>query len=96
VAYTSNTASGTITSYDINRDGTLDLRGSIPSTPEESAMGAPIDSGVSRDGRNFYVLNGNQGSISVFNIDQDGQLVRLQVIDPVELPNLGTQGLAVR
>ena len=24
--------------------------------------------GVSKDGRNFYTLNGNQGTVSVFNI----------------------------
>ena len=58
-------------------------------------MGAPIDSGVSRDQRNFYVLNGNQGSISVFQINSVGQLIRLQVIDSEEVPTLGAQGLTV-
>lgn len=95
-AFTSNTANGTITSYRINRNGTIKLMRSIPSTPATLPLGAPIDSGVSRDGRNFYVLNGNQGSISVFKIDYYGRLFRLEVKDAEELPNLGAQGLAVR
>ncbi|WP_366921552.1 lactonase family protein [Metallumcola ferriviriculae] len=94
-AYTSNTGSGTISFYSINTDGTLELVENIPSTPEGSPMGAPIDSGVSRDQRNFYVLNGNQGSISVFQINSVGQLIRLQVIDSEEVPTLGAQGLTV-
>ncbi len=95
-AYTSNAASGTITAYRVNRNGTLNVMGNIPSTPQGSAMGAPIDSGVSPDGANFYVLNGNQGSVSVFRTGGNGQLVRQQVAGNVGLPDLGAQGLAVR
>lgn len=95
-AYTSNTGSGTISIYRINNNGALQLTGNISSTSPRLPMGAPIDSGISTDGQNFYVLNGNQGSISVFRVDPDGRLVRLQVIDSRELPNLGAQGLAVR
>jgi len=95
-AYTSNTGSGTITLYSINHNGTLAARGSINSTPAGAPVGAPIDSGISNDGHNFYVLNGNQGSISVFRIMHDGRLIRLQVIKGNGLPELGAQGLAVR
>ena len=37
-----------------------------------------MDVGVSKDGRHFYTLNGNQGTVSVFTIQGDGSLVRLQ------------------
>ncbi len=95
-AYTSNTGSGTIGIYRINSNGTLQLLENVPSTPPNLPMGAPIDSGVSPDGLNYYVLNGNQGSISAFRIEPSGRLVLLQVLDSRELPNLGAQGLAVR
>lgn len=94
-AYTSNAESGTISTYHINRNGTLDYLESIPSTPNNFNMAAPIDNGVSRDGRNLYVLNGNQGSISVFSIGYEGKLKREQVIGNSGIPELGAQGLAV-
>lgn len=93
-AYTSNTASGTVTVYRIRNKRTLSVVRNVKSTADEA--GAPIDSGVSRDGSNFYVLNGNQGSISVFKIGKDGHLIRVQVIRNTGLPELGSQGLAVR
>lgn len=95
-AYTSNTGNGAITTYRINENGTLQVIGSIYSLPEGFAMGGPIDIGVSRDGFNFYVLNGNQGFISVFFIGEYGRLLLLQVVNNAGLPILGTQGLAVR
>ncbi|MEN6348993.1 MAG: beta-propeller fold lactonase family protein [Syntrophomonas sp.] len=93
-AYTSNTGSGTITTYRIKNNGTLALLKIVYSTQKEIA--APIDSGVSKDGCNFYVLNGNQGSITAFCIGNDGHLIQLQVIKNTGLPTLGAQGLAVR
>ncbi|MEN6328267.1 MAG: beta-propeller fold lactonase family protein [Syntrophomonas sp.] len=92
-AFTSNTGSGTITTYLIEDNGKLMIVDIAYSTLKEIA--APIDSGVSKDGCNFYVLNGNQGSISVFYIGNNGQLTLLQVIRDVGLPILGAQGLAV-
>ncbi len=92
-AYTSNTGSGTITTYRIKDNGRLVLSDIVYSTLDEIA--APIDSGISKDGCNFYVLNGNQGSISVFYIGRDGKLILIQVVDNVGLPTLGAQGLAV-
>jgi len=93
-AYTSNTGSHTITIYRIGDCGTLTAVDIVYSTFR--AQGAPIDSGVSWDGRNFYVLNGNQGSISVFRIGKHGRLIRIQVIKDTGLPEVGAQGLAVR
>ncbi|MEJ9210822.1 lactonase family protein [Bacillus smithii] len=93
-AYTTNTLSGTITTYRIDGNGTLKVVGHIASTPASTATGLPTDAGVSKDGRNFYTLNGNQGTVSVFKIMEDGRLARLQVA-AWTYPYFGSQGLAV-
>jgi len=92
-AFTSNTGSHTITTYLVRKNGTLAVEDIVYSTWR--GIGAPIDSGVSRDGNNFYVLNGNTGSISVFRIAKNGHLIRLQVLTKTGLPEVGAQGLAV-
>lgn len=94
-AYTSNTTSRTISMYGVENQGTLVVGSSTMGSPAGTSAGAPIDNGISKDGRNFYVLNGDQGSISVFQIMADGRLILLQVIMLQGLPVLGTQGLAV-
>jgi 6-phosphogluconolactonase len=94
-AFTSNTASGTISTYRIDANGSLSVAGHITSTPPGIAPGLPIDVGVSKDRRHFYSLNGNQGTVSVFNIQDDGSLLRLQVAAWTNVPYLGSQGLAV-
>ncbi len=92
-AYTSNAGSGTITFYRINRGGTLTVVESIPSTPNRA--GSPIDSVIDRCGQNFYVLNGSEGSISVFEIKKNGHLVLLQIYQDTKLPQIGSQGIAI-
>ncbi|PGZ95526.1 3-carboxymuconate cyclase [Bacillus pseudomycoides] len=94
-AYTTNTLSGTISTYRIDSNGALSVVRHITSTPSGTAPGLPIDAGVSKDGRNFYTLNGNQGTVSVFHIQDDGSLVRLQVAAWTNFPYFGSQGLAV-
>lgn len=92
-AYTSNAGSGTITNYCVDCWGRLSVIESIPSVPQ--GTGAPIDNGIHRSGENFYVLNGNEGSISVFRIEENGHLVLLQVCADENLPQKGAQGLAI-
>jgi len=92
-AYTSNAGSNTITIYDVNQNGSLDIRKNVPNNPNKTA--APIDSGVSKDGQNLYVLNGNEGTISIFSIRQNGEINLIQVFEDTGLPQLGAQGLAV-
>ena len=79
----------------ISPSGALSVVGHITSTLAGTAVGLPMDVGVSNDGRHFYTLNGNQGIVSVFNIQDDGSLVRLQVAAWTNFPYLGSQGLAV-
>ncbi len=95
-AYTSNTASGTISVFRVRENGILTLLENVRSTREERPRGEPIDNAVSPNGRFFYVLNGNQGTISVFAICENGRLMRIQVTSGVGVPLFGTQGLAVR
>ncbi|MFT9819856.1 lactonase family protein [Lysinibacillus sp. NPDC056185] len=94
-AFITNTLSGTISTYRIDPNGELSVAGHITSTPQGTAPGLPMDVGVSKDGRHFYTLNGNQGTVSVFAIQGDGSLVRLQVAAWTQLPYFGSQGLAV-
>lgn len=93
-AYTSNAGSSTITQYDIGASGSLKAMANFPTTPQMD--GAPLDSSISRDGQRFYVLNGNQGNISVFRKQQDGSLAGLQVLQNTGLPTMGAQGMVVR
>ncbi|GIN96154.1 hypothetical protein J6TS1_20240 [Siminovitchia terrae] len=94
-AYTTNTLIGTISPYLIDPNGALSVVRHITSTPLGTAPALPMDVGVSKDGRHFYILNGNQGTVSVFNIQDDGNLVRLQVAAWTYLPYFGSEGLAV-
>jgi 6-phosphogluconolactonase (cycloisomerase 2 family) len=94
-AYVTNTLSGTISTYRIDSNGALSVVRHITSTPPGTGQGMPMDVGVSKDGRHFYTLNGNQGTVSVFSIQDDGNLVRLQVTAWTSFPYLGSQGLAI-
>lgn len=94
-AYATNTLSGTISIYQINSNGALTVIGHVTSTPPGVPTGLPMNIEVSKDGRYLYILNGNQGTVSVFQINDDGSLARLQVAAWTNLPYFGSQGLAV-
>lgn len=94
-AFTPNTLSGTIAVYRIDRNGALTFLRNVASTPEGVPTGLPMDEGVSEDGRYLYVLNGNQGTVSTFHIQDDGSLTNLQVAAWTNAPYFGSQGLAV-
>lgn len=92
-AYTSNAGTGTISQYYVDGSGSLAAIANVSSTPQMN--GAPLDSGTSKDGQSFYVLNGSQGSISMLQIQRDGTLMELQVLQDTGLPMIGAQGLVV-
>lgn len=94
-AYATNTLSGTITIYQINSIGALTVLGHVTSTPPGLPTGFPMNIEVSQDGRYLYTLNGNQGTISVFQINDDGSLAQLQVAASNNFQYFGSQGLAV-
>lgn len=69
-AYTTNTGSGTISSYAVQKSGKLLLAKGIAAT----AGSGPIDAAMSGNGRNLYVLNSRSQTISSFLVGRDGSL----------------------
>ena len=86
-AYLSNTASGTISSFQVSGQGVLALLDAIAANPG----GAPIDSALSRDSRFLYVVESAQGKTLIFR-SSDGGLVSL---GSVSVP-LGSQGITAQ
>ncbi len=69
-AYVTNTGSGSVSSYAIQRSGKIAL---MQAAAAPSGAG-PIDASVSQDGRSLFVLNAGGHSIASFAIDGDGAL----------------------
>ena len=69
-AYTTNTASGTISLYGVQRGGQLSLLQGVAAT---SGAG-PIDAAISPNGRRLFVLNAGSDTISSFSVARDGTL----------------------
>jgi 6-phosphogluconolactonase (cycloisomerase 2 family) len=88
-AYTSNTGSGTISSYAIGHDGSLTLLAADAAST--GAGSAPIDIALSRNSRYLYALTSATHSINGFRVQSDGSLTPL-AIGPAGLPD-GTTGL---
>ncbi len=86
-AYTTNTASNTISLYGVQRGGQLSLLQGIAAT---SGAG-PIDAAISPDGRRLFVLNAGNDTISSFSVARDGTLGSLSSVGGV--PD-GSNGLA--
>jgi len=86
-AYVTNTGSGNISSYSIQKSGKLTLAQSIAAT---SGAG-PIDAAIAADGRSLFVLNAGSNSITSFAIDPDGSLTAANGV--TGLP-AGSNGLA--
>lgn len=93
-AYTSNSGTGTMSSYRVGTDGALTLLQAVASTLEGATSGV-VDAGISEDGRYLYALNSGAGSITVLRIESDGSLTKLQTVSQ-GLPALGPQGLVAR
>jgi 6-phosphogluconolactonase (cycloisomerase 2 family) len=88
-AYTSNTVSQTISSYNVAGDGTVTLR-----EPAIVTGASPIDSGMSADGKLFFQLMGEKSAIVVYAVDANGDL-NLIGIRHTPMPAFGVQGLVV-
>lgn len=86
-AYVTNTGSGTISSYNIQKSGKLTLAQGIAAT---SGAG-PIDAAIAANGRGLFVLNAGSNSITSFAIGRDGSLTAAGSV--TGLP-AGSNGLA--
>jgi len=90
--FTVNTASGSISSYSIDRNGSLTLIGSTPVSSGGAGVGA-VDARLSPDGRTLFVNDSKIPAISAFAVD-GGDLTELG--SPTPLPAGATPaGLAV-
>lgn len=79
-AYTTNAGSGSVTGYKIHHDGSLTLLDEDGQTGLTGEGSSPVHMGQSRNGRFLYVTNTGNGTISVFEIHQDGSLSEVQVV----------------
>ena len=86
-AYTTNTASGNISAYAVERNGRAALAQAIAATTEAG----PIDAAITPRGRSLFVLNGGGRSVQSFGISRDGQLQAQGRIDGLPV---GANGLA--
>ncbi len=89
VAYTTNAASSTISSFAIGRDGSLTLLAAVAAT----TGAGPTDLAASQDGRNLYVRTGD-GLVDEFSVARDGSLTGVGTIRGTT--SIGTAGLAAR
>jgi len=90
-AYTTNTGSGTISSYSIARGGTLSLLSAIAANT--GAGTAPVDMALSDDGRFLYAREAVKGKVDVFRVESDGSLTPIGSAGGVPA---GAQGVAAR
>jgi 6-phosphogluconolactonase (cycloisomerase 2 family) len=92
-AYTSNTGSGTISGYALDRDGRLTLLDADGITGDTGAGSGPIDMALSRGSRFLFSLNGGNGTLSAFRVNADGALTALPGVSGIPA---GANGLAAR
>ncbi len=89
IGYATNTASSTISIFQINFDGTLQL---LDGRFSARTGAGPIDLVITRDGENVYSLNSGDNEIQAFTVRRDGGLLGRR---SVPVPG-GANGLAVR
>jgi 6-phosphogluconolactonase len=92
-AYTSNTASGTISGYRVARNGALTLLTPGGATGVVGAGSGPTDLVLSRNSRTLLSLNPPVGTIQLFTVRADGSLVFGDTVQGI--PGAAT-GLAAR
>ncbi len=93
-AYTSNTGSGTISSYTVSSRGNLTLLNPTAATINGGAS-APIDMAFSNNSRFLYVNDGVSGAIVGFRVGSDGSLTQVTVTSVNGVP-IGSEGIAAR
>ena len=92
-AFTSNFASGTISSYRFDSSAALTLiNGSAASFGNTTQ---PVDSGLSADGRYLYQLLRGSGAVAALRIEDGGSLTPLGIVVGGLPVNDGASGLAV-
>jgi 6-phosphogluconolactonase len=89
-AYTTNTGSGNISSYRVDRDGSIALHESIAA--DTGGGSAPTDLALD-SGRHMFVLNSGSGTVGAYRVRGDGRLLPVDVVGGLPA---GSTGLAAR
>ena len=82
-AYTTNTASNTISGYTLGEDGSLTLFDDGGVTADLGAEQSPIDMALSDDHAYLYVLNAKSDTVVGYAVEADGALTELDAEMPV-------------
>ncbi len=91
-AYTTNAGSGSISSYSLAEDGSLNL---LQATAGLTGLGsAPVDMAFSVDGQYLYALGNAAHTITIFRMQADGSLSKLD-LGTMSVP-AGVAGLAAQ
>jgi len=91
-AYTGNTGSGSVSSYQVSPTGELTLLAAVAADTGGFAS-VPIDLDISRDGKYLYVIASFIGTVEGYRIEEDGSLT--QVTNATGLP-ISMQGIVAR
>jgi 6-phosphogluconolactonase len=86
-SYTTNTASGNISSFTINPDGSLTLLKAI--ADDLGLTSDPIDMAISADNNYMYTLEGTAQGIVGYQIQSDGSLVRVTSVSGTPTSSFG-------
>ncbi|MDH3692719.1 MAG: lactonase family protein, partial [Gammaproteobacteria bacterium] len=73
-AYTTNTGSGSVSGFRIDRDGSLSLLDPNGRSGVTGDGSAPIDMALSRNSRFLYTLNSGNNTLSAFRVGANGTL----------------------
>lgn len=74
-AFVSNTASGSISTYDVDQHGTLTL---VAARALDTGAGSkPIDMALSRNGKYLYVVDSGTHALGAARVEADGTLTAL-------------------
>ena len=89
--YTTNTASGSISSYKLASSGALTLLNSVAANT--GTMSSPIDMALNNGSRYLYVHAAGQQTVQGFRVEADGSLTQIGSAGGVAF---GAQGIAAR
>jgi 6-phosphogluconolactonase (cycloisomerase 2 family) len=90
--YTANAGSGTISGFQVDHHGSLNLLDVDGRTGMTGTGSHPTDMVESRDGRFLYSLNNGNGTISAFSASHDGSLSLVMTLNGLPTSSAGLTG----
>jgi len=78
--YVTNFGDGTISSYAIHDDGTIELAEAVAAATRLGEPGVR-DEAISNDGRFLYALDADTQMVHAWRIDSDGRLIEVGAVD---------------